>query len=910
MIGHLIPGGGRRLTPRPVILDAGWRGGGRLMRIPESKVRVPDVPSGFAAREHLIEHLDSAGAGQLAVVIAPPGYGKTALLADWLHRPGGRPTAWVCLDATDDAARFRAALLAALAAIPDLAADSPLRALGRGGGAAGLDVVDELAEALDGAHRPIRVVLDDLHELAAPEAMRDLERLVRRRPAGLQLVLAGRSDPPLHLARLRLEGRLHETRAGDLRFSLADTATLLRSCGLELTAEQVAGLHARTEGWAAGLRFAALALRRTDDPQGFIAQFSGSERSVADYLAGEVMTSLPAQSRQLLRVASVCPELPVGLAAELSGRADAGRMLDELARGTALVQRTDPRTYRIHPLLRTYLVTDLQRHLPELHRRSHVTAAEWWLAADDPVRALRHAEAAGETTLLRALLRASGAPLVAAGRLDAVRRALDAAGAAAVAVDPWAALLAALVHHRAAELADASVALGQARRAARPPAGPPDPELEVLLAAVGLLVANERPPQAAPADPGPSVPAESRALAQLCHVGSRLSCVPARLSGDTSSGDGADPSDLAAQLEGVLALSRAGGFPYFEAWALSLLASVEAARGRYPAMTAAARSAVAVATRQGRDTGEWTAEAAALLAYGELLAGEPAAARSRAESVLAADGPGRAVLSPAAELALRVVQGAALGDLGEHAAGLAGCRAARSRFGDAVAPAPLLAALAVLEHRAALTLGGATGATTAAETAEWLERRVGKVGEVLLMDAWAHLHAGQHDAARWVVEPVEAGTVATLVAHTPVEARLVRAEAALRAGDDDTGRAELAAAVELAAALDVVRPLVLAPGLVGELLREAPPTGPGSRFAARLAGALSVVRAAVPAPLSERELAVLALLPSLLSAGEIADELTVSVNTVKSHIRSIYAKFGVSTRRAAIRRAHELSLFD
>lgn len=860
---------------------------GDPVRTPVSKIATPDLPAGFAARHHLLEQLDRATAEQLLVVIAPPGYGKTVLLSDWLRQPGGPPTAWITVDAGDDAPRLWSALLAALRAIPNLPADSPLHDVGRGGTRA-VDVVDQLAAALDATRQPIRVVLDDVHELAAPAAVGGLTRLIRHRPAGLRLVLSSRADPPLPLPRLRLEGRLHELRADALRFTVEEAAALLRASGLDVGADQVAVLHARTEGWAAGLRLAALALRGRDDPKAFISHFSGSERSVADYLTGEVMAGLPVPAREFLRDTAVCSELPVGLAVALSGRPDAGRVLDELTRDTALVQRTNPGTYRVHTLLRTYLVAELGRHLPTRHRRSHATAARWWLGANDPVHALRHAEQAAEPAQLHALLRETGVGLVATGQIALLRHALDVAGPPASA-DPWPPLLAALSHCAAGAPPDAAAALGQARRV-----WPTDPEpaLEVLRASVELLVTGRRTPGSPQVDPRGPVPPD---LGALLHLSRGVAALRAP--------EGADPADLRADLEGVVALACERGWRFFEVQALSLLASLDAARGRYAAMTAEARAAVAAAADQGWEPAGWSAGASALIAYGDLLAGDPDAARIRTEAVL---GAGSSPLAAEVELALRAVHGAALGDAGEYAAGLAESRAARVAFGEGAGPAPLLTALAVLEQRAALAQGDSAGA---AEVGEWLERRVGKVGEVLIMDAWAHLAAGQYPAARSAIEPLSAGSVPTLLGHTPVDTHLVRAEVALQSDDPDGGRTELESALALGAALDVVRPFLLAGSSSRELLRSDPPIPPGAGFAERLAAALATVREDTPAPLSERELAVLALLPSLLSAGDIADELTVSVNTVKSHIRSIYAKFGVSTRRDAVRRAHERNLF-
>src|SRR5690606_12602488 len=144
-------------------------------------------------------------------------------------------------------------------------------------------------------------------------------------------------------------------RAEDLRLDLDGAAALLGAAGTALTPAQVATLHARTGGWAAGLRLAARALRGLDDPAAFVTQFSGSEGAVADYLTDEVLAVLPDETRRLLLSCAVCPQLPAGLATALSGRADAERVLADLTRVTALVERVEPRTYRVHTLLRTCL---------------------------------------------------------------------------------------------------------------------------------------------------------------------------------------------------------------------------------------------------------------------------------------------------------------------------------------------------------------------------------------------------------------------------------------------------------------------------------------------------------------------------------------------------------------------------
>ena len=256
-----------------------------------------------------------------------------------------------------------------------------------------------------------------MHELVDPVALHGLRTLMRNRPTGFQLVLSTRFDPPLSLPRLRLAGRLCELRADRLRFSPAETATLLERSGLRLTPAQVDTLHQRTGGWAAGLRLAALALTRTTDRDAFLDQFSGNDSSVADYLVGEVLSTLPDDIQEFLRVISISDPVPSGLAAQLSGREDAGSLLDRLAHHTSLLTATGRHrdTYRIQELLRTYLIADLQRQGPTRAAELHATAAHWWAGQDQPINALDHATRSRNPALLSKLLHRFAIPLILTG---------------------------------------------------------------------------------------------------------------------------------------------------------------------------------------------------------------------------------------------------------------------------------------------------------------------------------------------------------------------------------------------------------------------------------------------------------------------------------------------------------------
>jgi LuxR family maltose regulon positive regulatory protein len=874
-------------------------------RFSASKSVVPELPPEFVPRERLRRALDLAEAGQVVLLSAPAGYGKTVLLADWVRTGGDQQTAWVSLDSDDnDPRRFWSAVVNSLLALASSRASrglSPEPAAGLArlaeltalpGMAGDVDVVEEVAGVLEALDQPMRLVLDDVHELTGRDALRGLARLVRRRPAGLQLVLASRADPPISVPRLRLEGRLHELRADALRFTLEDTASLMRAIGREVEPAQLAMLQARTEGWAAGLRLASLALGRSEDPAGFLISFSGDERSVAEYLTVEILDGLGPVTQDFLRAVSLCSPLPAGLAAELSGRPDADEVLDELAHETALVERTPSGSYRIHPLLRSHLVADLTRHGADAHRQLQAAAARWWSAAQDPVHALRHAERAGDQDLITALVHTWGVLLFLRGELGPLQRALAAVGAGARTRDPWLALTAAITHLDARALPAAAAEMHNARLAWP---SDPSPGLDVLRASAELLASTQGLTGGSftPALHGDERPAPE--LRALLHASRGIAAF--------SDAHGADLDLARTELDSALELARSHDLGYLQVQALYILAMLADRRSDPRGMSAAAEQAVSVAASRGRQPSSWSAGPTGMLAYADLLRGDPAAAAARCAEALATTD----LLPPEATYTLHAVHGAALADLGQRAAGFAELRAGRAQYGDTPAVPSMSAALAVLEHRAAL-FNGNLGA--AAEVAAWLAPRTGATGptgETILLRAWTHHAAGRHEAARMVIAPVHRPETVSLLPHTLVEAHLIEAEAALHSGDQPTARTALTAALT-AETIDVVRPFALAGSLTRQLLSTLTTQHGTTPFTARIAAAGTRITAEPAVLLSEREMTVLALLPTLLNAREIADEFTVSVNTVKSHIRAIYSKLGVSSRREAVHHAQDRGL--
>jgi LuxR family maltose regulon positive regulatory protein len=361
-----------------------------------TKLHVPGPRPGFVARPRLLRTLS----GGLVLVCAPAGFGKTALLADWL-RSDRRPVAWLSLDAGDnDPVRFWRHVVAALdRARPGMGEEiAPLL----GPSPCSLDalvtaLINELA-AQPGDSETV-LVLDDYHLIDAQQVHASLAFLLDHRPAGLHLVLASRSDPPLPLARLRVRGQLTELRTDELRFTDTEAAVLLReSAGDGLPGVAVAALVARTEGWAAGLQLAALSLRGRSDIAGFVAAFSGSHRYILDYLTEEVLDGQPERVREFLLETAVLERLSGDLCDAVTGRDDGQAMLEQVEQaGLFLVPLDEVRGWwRYHhlfaDLLRARLPQERPGRVPELHR----AAAAWYEdhgLADD---AVGHALAAGD----------------------------------------------------------------------------------------------------------------------------------------------------------------------------------------------------------------------------------------------------------------------------------------------------------------------------------------------------------------------------------------------------------------------------------------------------------------------------------------------------------------------------------
>jgi LuxR family maltose regulon positive regulatory protein len=390
-----------------------------------TKLHVPELLAGWVSRPSLVAELRDAAGVRLVLVSAPAGAGKTTVLASWRADPAEqRPFAWLSLDSRDnDPVRFWTYVLAALRTVaPDLGAGVDDALLSAAGDLTEL-ALPLLVNALTSVPEPIVLAFDDYHAISNADVHQSMDFLIDHLPRTVQVAVAGRSDPPLALARLRASAELLEVRVDDLRLSTEETTALLNgSLRLGLTQEQVRMLRERTEGWAAGLQLVGLSLRGRENRERYIASFAGDDRQIVDYLMAEVLDRQTPGVREFLLRTSIAARLTGSLCDALLDRTDSARRLVELERANLFLISLDERRqwYRYHHLFGDLLVHELSLAMPDevvpLHRRAY----EWHLREGLVAEAITHAIAAGDHSQAAELIAASWLDFVNRGELATV----------------------------------------------------------------------------------------------------------------------------------------------------------------------------------------------------------------------------------------------------------------------------------------------------------------------------------------------------------------------------------------------------------------------------------------------------------------------------------------------------------
>ncbi len=900
-----------------------------------TKLHVPRPQPGYVPRPRLVQALSQGLARGRVLICAPAGFGKTSLLADWAGG-GGRPVAWLGLDAGDnDPARFWRYVVAAL----DRAQPGIAERLGPLLGPPAPRSFEGLVTALinELAAQPGRdevlLVLDDYHLVDAGPVHESVAFLLENLPPGLLLVVSGRTDPPLPLARLRARGQLAELRAAELRFTTEEAAALLgAAAGPVLPDAAVVALTSRTEGWAAGLQLAALSLRGRTDPAGFVAAFSGSHRFVLDYLADEVLDGQPGPVRAFLLETSVLERLSGELCDAVTGRSGSQAMLQHIERaGLFLVPLDEVRGWwRYHHLFAGLLRARLEQEQPGRVQELHRAAAAWSDEHDLGDDAVRHALAAGDAAWAAQLVERYVDTLLRRSEGVTLRRWLSTLPVEVQRARPRLCLAQGFNAVVSGQVEAIEPLLDDAERAfaatgsqpPEPPVGPARGVLANVPAGIAFLRAELARLRG---DAARAVDWDQQARAQLGESDFYLrTLVRANLAAaDWLRGQLGQAERSLAE---ALAERRAAGEGYLATRVCHDLGQVQRAQGNLDAALATYRQALDIAgevSSQPPHLGiahvglaevlyERDELAAALdhatrgvtlcrqlaftppLAAGLAILARIRHAHGEAADALAAMGEaGQAGLSPLVVALFSPVPSQrarlllAQGDV-----------TAASQWAKAAGLSPedepdypqepaylLLARLLLAQDRPgpALTLLQRLLATASSQG------RIGNVIEIQALRALALAARGDHAGALGAL--AEAVTLACPRGYIRVFA--------------DEGAAMRALLTRLSAARKDQRASArgIDPDCLAGLLRACGQAGvapPSRRAATALPG--------MPEPLTDREAEVLQLLAAGRSNQRIAHELVVALDTVKKHVTHVLGKLGAANRTEAVARARQLGL--
>jgi LuxR family maltose regulon positive regulatory protein len=405
----------------PAVEGVGGANGGVLL---ETKLTAPGRRTEHIPRRGLLDLVRAGGPRKLTVVTAPPGFGKTVLLAEWAATSGNGPrVAWLSLDENDnDPVRFFTYLAAAVQRVEATFSSRAVSVLRSPGG--GVDVaLPLLVNDLAGLDPGVVLVLEDYHAISSDEIHEPLGYLIERAPPAFSVVVSARADPPLPLARLRARGELAEVRADQLRFTEQETSVFLTDgLGLDLTADDLARLQARTEGWPAALYLAALSLRGRPDTSAVIDDFAGDDRYLVDYLTSEVLARQPQQLRSFLLQTSILKRFCGPLCDAVLDRHGSAALLTDLEHANLLLVPLDGRRrwYRYHHLFGELLQAELIGSDPDAVPRLHRRASAWYRDAGLIVDAAEHASASGDLAAAVQLVAGNYAFFVGEGQLATV----------------------------------------------------------------------------------------------------------------------------------------------------------------------------------------------------------------------------------------------------------------------------------------------------------------------------------------------------------------------------------------------------------------------------------------------------------------------------------------------------------
>jgi LuxR family transcriptional regulator, maltose regulon positive regulatory protein len=857
----------------------------RLPRFPSSKFAAPKPPNRLVARKRLLGLLDRGEQHRLTLVVGSPGAGKTVLLADWVARRARHRPAWLaCDDADADPVRFVTAIIEALRRVgsPPIIGEDALQLLSLDG-AVSADVVAALTDDLERPDRPRLLVIDDFH-MTGGRGSDALALLLSYWPASLQLVIATRVDPGLRLARMRANDELMEIRDRDLAFSVDETRSFLSAFDVRMDEGDLALLYERSEGWAVGLQMAAISIHNSPHPVD-TSRLELDRHAIVGYFLDEVLQRQPPEVVDFMLATSVLDELSPAACNAVHGPGS-GRVLELLYRTHLFVTLVDEHgpTYRYHQLIKEVLRAELHSRYPGRERQLHATAADYLVDAGQVGSAARHLLAAGEPAAAFTLLsdRVVGNyylnPTVGSALdLDEVRPEMFAGNP-----DILVPLATELLLRGAFERGSHALVLAQ--QAGVDPAGRPD--LAVKLAFANALQFGAR-------GQFDQVFAERDRARRLA---SRAVGVDEWLGGldviTMQSQALAGQFTQARELADAIVSARA---PAALAQVLcpGMISQIALAEGALQEADALSKRALASAQRLGIDRQYvplWAMRTVALVA---LERQDLEAAEQLTEHILDRLGGGRPLQSYLAQLD-RARIWASGGNLDEALSSLPVARATlRSERSIMFAQAD------ELEARLRLALRDRSGALSVIE-------RLPDDRQLIMLATTALASENPQEAAKYLGEmPTEGTTI-----RSDLELRLLRASTAIAQASPQAHQLvrEVLAITDRHGFVQTV--LDTAPGVVGHLITHSQRYPATDNLRALVAAGVDARKrspsrstSTLPDPLTAAEIRVLQALPKWSTYVNIASDLQLSVNTVKTHLNHIYMKLGVASRSDAIERA-------